>query len=752
MGKPVRLVFAVIAATMLYAAAAEAPSSESMMSEEAYAAAKEAMLRRPRRVMHNNDGCDVTHYPVDKLPVTVEKFLAQRITCTAGIVDTIVYCPISSGFGQFTVELPGFDVLRSDPPAAGYKQAPPEERKYHNIVDDLAALGTDAVREVLDFAHAHGQEFFWGFRTNDTHDVHYTEENDLAFFNPWKRAHREFLFGGAPGKGFPNGSWSCVDFTFPEVRERQVEMVRQILKKYGDIDGFEFDFSRYPPMFRTTALGGYASQEERDVLTQMYREIRALVDEAGRKRGRPYLIAMQLHDSIDYCRGLGIDLELWLKEGLLDIWILPDCSRLDTFANDAALAHKYGRLFYPQMGYPYPYEREEKGTKLSRSNDFCSYYARALAALASGADGLHYANITAPGWVRGLMKTDLDWLRKQDKRYFVTDILWEALNGALASGERWTKLPQLIARKPRWITPGIPQQFTIEIGDDLPALAASGNPPEVCGWLDLGQPEMQGRMRIESNGIAWERVPEESEGRYEKFRIPVGALKQGANTLTLSAATPPANETEPVGPWSLTEDDGISVKANFFRHPYDSRNPKAFAKTAEGWRITDTGESDDDIANAMLYFLHRAGAFVFDFEARLVASDDPMAAVARMADGRNLELLQLLDGKVRLHYGGFEMPLNTSDFHRYRIVFYPDRMTFSVDGKEVFHTNELTRCDLPENAIQGWKHADHRQNTSSLFIGSFSGKGSGVSDWRHITVGSLPGSVWLNNLAVEVNF
>ena len=77
------LMFAV-AATML--SAAEAPSPEAMMNEEAYAAAKEAMLRRPRRVMHNNDGCDVTHYPVDKLPVTVEKFLAQRITCTAGIV------------------------------------------------------------------------------------------------------------------------------------------------------------------------------------------------------------------------------------------------------------------------------------------------------------------------------------------------------------------------------------------------------------------------------------------------------------------------------------------------------------------------------------------------------------------------------------------------------------------------------------------------------------------------------------------
>ncbi len=734
-------------AAFLQGVHAVANAQPAMMTEAEYASAKAAMLARPRRIMHNNDGCDVTHFPKKDLPVTVEKFLDSRTTYTAGIVDTIIYCPISSGFGQFTVELPGCDWLTVDPPDGYYRVIPEDERVYVNVAEELKELGTDALLEVIRFGHAHGQEVFFGFRTNDTHDCHYRPENNTRFFNEWKRGHREFLFGDDHTKSLIHGSWSTVDFAHPEVRQKQIDMVQAVVDKY-DIDGIEFDFSRYLPMFRRVATGTEASQTERDQLTEMYREIRRIVDRKGRERGRPILISMQLPDSAGFCRAIGIDLEVWLREGLLDIMALPDSFRLNTYADGVALAHKYGRHYYAQLGYPWPFEHEERGTVLSRLQA-SAYYARALSALESGADGLLFANITDPGGVQNFMKSDVEWLRRQDKRYFVTDIGWEFIEGSLASGERYCDLPQISWRRPRFIAPGAPQMFTIEIGDDLPALAAAGKYPDVKAIVDLADPHMADRLAIQSNGLDWPRLS--SDGRYETFAVPPGALRKGANKLLLSvrAPEPAADALEcdlPLFKEDKTEPIADSRWSRFFK----TYNPEAFTILPEGWRIADTGQAADDYANALYPFIFRASATVFDFETKVIDSDDDLAVVARVADGAHLEIVSLLPDKVKLVYSGFEIPLDTKEFHRYRVVFHADRMAFSVDGREVFATRELTRSDVIETALKGYQNFYFCQDVASMLIGSLSGTGAGAAIWRDITVGSLPGSVEIKNFAVEV--
>jgi hypothetical protein len=60
------------------------------------------LARRPRRVIMNNDGCDVLYFP-NAEKATTEAFLAKRTTPLAGTqVDAIAFCPTSSGFGFFT--------------------------------------------------------------------------------------------------------------------------------------------------------------------------------------------------------------------------------------------------------------------------------------------------------------------------------------------------------------------------------------------------------------------------------------------------------------------------------------------------------------------------------------------------------------------------------------------------------------------------------------------------------------------------
>ena len=63
-------------------------------------AQRQELLDRPRRIIFNNDGCDVLY---EMTAGTKEALLAARSTALPGTqVDTVFYTPACSGFGQFT--------------------------------------------------------------------------------------------------------------------------------------------------------------------------------------------------------------------------------------------------------------------------------------------------------------------------------------------------------------------------------------------------------------------------------------------------------------------------------------------------------------------------------------------------------------------------------------------------------------------------------------------------------------------------
>ena len=58
------------------------------------------LLAKPRRIIFNNDGCDVLY---EMKAGTKEAFLAARSNSLPGTqVDSVFYTPTCSGFGQFT--------------------------------------------------------------------------------------------------------------------------------------------------------------------------------------------------------------------------------------------------------------------------------------------------------------------------------------------------------------------------------------------------------------------------------------------------------------------------------------------------------------------------------------------------------------------------------------------------------------------------------------------------------------------------
>ncbi len=512
------------------------PLSAAEITTEAYSAMRTAARERPRRVILNNDGCDVMYFP-RHLEMTRENFLSRRTTFLAGICDTLMYCPVSAGQGNFTLPLPGCDFLTADPPS-------PDCR---NIAAPLAEHGDDYFQWLLDFCHGHGMELFFSFRFNDVHDQRHTPENPNLFFAPWKDKNRHLLFGQDHTQSPPNGFWTAIDFSKEEPRRRQVELVRTVLDKY-DVDGIDLDFSRYLRIFPRTARNETATQEECDALTDMMRQIRALLDETGRRKGKALLLSIVLPDSLPFNRNLGYDMERWFREGLVDIWQQHDGGQLHTIAEAAALAHRYGVKYYAFSGAPYPYAKLEKGSLMQRTMA-ASYAARSGNAFAGGADGLYLYNVSNPATFRlGTTRPDAHGARN----YFATGFAWEILRGYVFSPADYAEARQLNAHVQATVAPGSQITYPVEVNEP----PAEGD--RFTLFIDRTDgPE--GALRATFNGTPLQPVLH--HGRYETFTVPTSLLRNGANDVAITVE-PPTEGMQETGVFKA--DRPSDFETNFF--------------------------------------------------------------------------------------------------------------------------------------------------------------------------------------------
>jgi hypothetical protein len=94
--------------------------------------------------------------------------------------------------------------------------------------------------------------------------------------------------------------------------------VEEVCQNYA-VDGVELDFFRHPVYFKKYALEGKAGEEELKMMTDLVKRIRAMADREGAKRGKPILLTIRVPDSVEFCRAMGLDVERWLQEELVDI-------------------------------------------------------------------------------------------------------------------------------------------------------------------------------------------------------------------------------------------------------------------------------------------------------------------------------------------------------------------------------------------------------------------------------------------------
>jgi hypothetical protein len=157
-------------------------------------------------------------------------------------------------------------------------------------------------------------EIFVTYRMNEAHTTHIPES---AFNTKFWRDHPQWRVG--------TGSYhqSALNYAIPEVRKHMLARLQEICDRYGDrLDGVELDWLRFPVYFKIIGGGPWPYHEvdlkNIPVMTQFMRDVRAITNECGRKRGRPLLLAVRVPPTLALSRLMCLDPATWAKEGLID--------------------------------------------------------------------------------------------------------------------------------------------------------------------------------------------------------------------------------------------------------------------------------------------------------------------------------------------------------------------------------------------------------------------------------------------------
>jgi hypothetical protein len=421
---------------------------------------------RQRRIIFNDDLYELDRKDAD----TPRGLLKRRLRPLVGTqVDTI-----------------SFSIIEADTPVYDSKVQPIYGADAHgedpaywpNIGPNIKALarqGRCPIQIITDFAHEHGMESWAHMRMNDVHDS-FLE----GWLSLWKKEHRELLVD--TDRMLPDKKLyvSANDMTHEQCRQRKLEIVEEVAGRY-DIDGFELDYLRQPVLFSRTMRGEPVTPVQIQIITSMMREFRVLADQAASRRGRAIILAVRVPDTIAKARHIGLDIEQWLEQDLVDILIIgggyaPFTLDLREFVE---LARPYGVPVIPCI---------------NRGKYSLLFRARALASRwhQAGADGIYTFNFGTPFEYKA--GEELEDIRRQnyaclyeigDPQTLVGKDKLYRTDGPVNRHYRFIAgEPPL----PQAIEPGSSRRISLWIGDDVETAARAGDIARLLLELHLTGP------------------------------------------------------------------------------------------------------------------------------------------------------------------------------------------------------------------------------------------------------------------------
>lgn len=292
-------------------------------------------------------------------PVAVKAMLEAVVDEHANAkIDRVVHCAYALPRGTVS---PGF---------RSYHREPTNRFLFYlgteTGIQQLEDSGEDFMRILLRRSHERGMEFLAGLRMNDRHRS--------SADGPFARQHPEWAL-----EGFPGG----MDYKYEGVRRAVLDVAAELLERY-DFDGIELDWMRWCHVFKQSEAAANAP-----ILNGFLAEMRKIVVEAGRRRGRRLILGARVPQTVEECRLLGYDVKTWARDNLVDYLCPSDFFHTDfniRMEDFAAIAKGTRCKLYPSI-HPW----------IARGNDFHvqseeSYRAAANNYYAYGADGISVYN------------------------------------------------------------------------------------------------------------------------------------------------------------------------------------------------------------------------------------------------------------------------------------------------------------------------------------------------------------------------
>ncbi len=465
----------------------EKPDFSKMTDLEKYRWEREQIKNDPeRKFLYDNDGCDIVYYTGS---VSIESALATRFYPLKGTsVDAVFYTPWSSGFNMYTHDTQKgqiFDSVESD-----FKN-----NKAHLFIE----AGIDYFEAMVDYCHDIDMEIFFTMRMNDTHDNQGGWYGDIMFnINTFKNENPEMLIGER-NKNPIYGTWTSVDYTRQKIRDMAYEVFEEACQKY-DIDGIHLDFFRHPCFFKDAANGLELTQDTMDLMTDMIRRIREMTEREGIKRSRPILVSIRVPDSVEFCRAIGLDIERWMQEDLIDLLVTSSYTQLNYWEYSVELGHKYGVRVYPSID-----ETRVRDDNANRSRmTLESYYGRITNVFHSGADGFllfNYYNYSSPIFKVG---DDMEKISLFNKHYFAS------YRGVGYFSRTWPhkdfiNIPTVNPYDKVELLKGNTVTLVFPIGEDLNAALEKNKKPTLYFRMSLAQVKQKDKIVVRLNGKVMER-------------------------------------------------------------------------------------------------------------------------------------------------------------------------------------------------------------------------------------------------------
>ena len=281
-------------------------------------------------------------------------------------------------------------------------------------------------------------------------------------------------------------------------------------------------------------------------MTGLIRRVRRLTDERGLERGRPILLAAIVPDSLQLSKNIGLDVETWIREDLIDIVVVglgyaPFSLPLDEFVD---LAHQYGVKVYPCINRKAPQQVPEELVFEGFRGVAANWYA-------TGADGVFFWNLGTP-----FVEKIGDDLVKTRNRYYAAlpelgspttlgakDKLFCLDDGLLSYYQHVSSRPPL----PVALQPDVWAQFTLVVADDVEAAARDGSLRMATLKMEFtGLTKHDGlTLRLNGQGLSKLQAANEGDDSLQiSCELDPSQLKQGNNVLkaTLNETAPGAGK------------------------------------------------------------------------------------------------------------------------------------------------------------------------------------------------------------------